>query len=306
MRFDNIVDTIGRTPLVRLNRMTGDNDATIFAKLEFFNPGASVKDRIGVSMIDAAVKAGKLKPGMTIVEPTSGNTGIGLALTAAARGYKCILTMPETMSAERIALLKAYGAEVVLTPGADGMKGAIDRAAEIAAAEGCFQPFQFNNPANPAIHRKTTALEIIEDLAGLRLDALVVGVGTGGTVSGLGRVLRDKFVCRVYAVEPEASPVLSGGEPGKHKIQGMGAGFIPGNYDASVVDEVIKVGDENAAATARELARREGILGGISSGANVWAAKQVARELGKGKITVTIVCDTGERYLSTGLFDDES
>ncbi len=306
MRFDNIVDSIGHTPLVRINRMTGKDDATIFAKLEFFNPGASVKDRIGVSMIDAAVKAGKLKQGMTIVEPTSGNTGIGLAITAAARGYKCVLTMPDTMSAERVALLKAYGAKVVLTPGADGMKGAIAKAAEIAAADGCFQPFQFNNPANPAIHRESTALEILEDLSGLRLDAVVVGVGTGGTISGLGRVLKAKFVCRVCAVEPEASPVLSGGEPGKHKIQGIGAGFIPDNYDVNVVDDVIQVKDEDAASTARELARKEGILGGISSGANVWAALQVARELGKGKTVVTMVCDTGERYLSTGLFADES
>jgi len=303
VRFDNVIDAIGRTPLIRLNRLPGRNAATIYIKAESFNPCSSVKDRIGAAMIGAAEKSGRLKPGMTIVEPTSGNTGIGLAMAAAARGYKCVFTMPDTMSVERRSLMTIFGAEIILTPGSEGMKGAIARAAELASQDGCFQPFQFSNPANPAIHRDTTAVEIINDLGEIRLDAFVAGVGTGGTISGAGGVLKDKYNCSVYAVEPEDSPVISGGEPGPHKIQGIGAGFIPDNYDPSVADEVIKVSNENALQTARELARQEGILGGISSGANVWAARQVAEKLGAGKTVVTFVCDTGERYLSTAMYE---
>lgn len=303
MRFDNVIDAIGRTPLIRLNRLPGDRAATVYVKAESFNPCSSVKDRIGAAMIIAAEKAGKLKPGMTIVEPTSGNTGIALAMTAAAKGYKCIFTMPDTMSVERRALMAIFGAEIVLTPGSEGMKGAIAKAAELASKEGCFQPLQFSNPANPAVHRDTTAVEIINDLAELKLDAFVAGVGTGGSISGAGRVLKDKYGCRVYAVEPADSPVISGGKPGPHKIQGIGAGFIPDNYDPSVADEIITVSNENAVQTARELARKEGILGGISSGANVWSAVQVAKKLGTGKTVVTFVCDTGERYLSTAMYD---
>ncbi|MBU0985223.1 MAG: cysteine synthase A [candidate division Zixibacteria bacterium] len=303
MRFDNILETVGRTPLVRLNRLTSAEDATVFAKMESFNPCGSVKDRIGVAMITAAEKSGALKPGMTVVEPTSGNTGIALAMAAAARGYKCIFTMPETMSVERRALLKMFGARVVLTPGPEGMKGAIAKAAELAAADGCFQPRQFSNPANPEIHRLTTGPEIIEDMAELHLDAFVAGVGTGGTISGTGSVLKQKYAgCRIVAVEPALSPVLSGGDPGPHPLQGIGAGFVPDNYDASVVDEVMTVDKDDALAVARRLSSEEGILAGISSGAIVWAALQVARKLGPGKNVVTTVCDTGERYVSTPLF----
>jgi cysteine synthase A len=303
MRFDNIADSVGRTPLVRINRMTTPGSATLYAKLESFNPCGSVKDRIGVSMIEAAEEEGRLRPGVTIVEPTSGNTGIGLAMVAAAKGYRCVFTMPETMSVERRSLLKMLGAEIVLTPGPEGMKGAIAKANELVERHGYFQPMQFSNPANPEIHRRTTAVEIINDLDDIHLDALVAGVGTGGTISGTGAVLKDKYHCRVVAVEPDASPVLSGGEPGPHPIQGIGAGFVPDNYDAGVVDEVIRVKNEDALQTARDLAAREGVLAGISSGAIVWAALQVAARLGEGKTVVTIVADTGERYLSTALFE---
>ena len=305
MRFDDIIQAIGRTPLVRINRLTGENSATIYGKMESLNPGSSVKDRIGAAMIEAAERDGALRPGMTIVEPTSGNTGIALAMIAAAKGYRCILTMPETMSLERRAILKMYGAEIILTPGPEGMKGAIKKAEELAAQDGHFQPFQFSNPANPEIHRLTTGPEIIADLGDQNLHAFVAGVGTGGTVSGAGEVLKDKYGCRIYAAEPEASPVISGGEPGPHPIQGIGAGFIPENYHAGVVDEVIRVKNEDAFHIARQLARQEGILAGISAGANVWAAMQVAEKLGPGKTVVTIICDTGERYLSTALFNDQ-
>jgi cysteine synthase len=304
MRFDNIVDAIGRTPLVRLNRMPVKGSATIYSKLESFNPGSSVKDRIAAAMILAAEADGRLKPGHTIVEPTSGNTGIGLAMVAAARGYRCLFTMPETMSLERRAILKAYGAELVLTPGPEGMKGAIKRAEELATVPGFFMPSQFDNPANPEIHRKTTAVEIINDLGDLHLDAFIAGVGTGGTVSGTGQVLKENYGCLVVAVEPEASPVLSGGQPGPHPIQGIGAGFVPKNYDPNVVDKIIKVPNADAMATGRRLAREEGILSGISCGANTWAALQVARELGSGKTVVVILPDSGERYLSTILFTE--
>jgi len=303
VRYDSIVDTIGGTPLVRLNRLPQAGSATIYAKIESFNPGSSVKDRIGAAMIDAAEREGSLKPGMTIVEPTSGNTGIGLALVAAARGYRCIFTMPETMSTERRALLKFFGAEIVLTPAEGGMKAAIAQADELCRGDGYFQPFQFSNPANPRIHRDTTAREIIDDLGELGLNVFVAGVGTGGTVSGAGAVLKDHFGCRVVAVEPDASPVLSGGAPGPHHIQGIGAGFVPDNFDAEVVDRIMRVTNEDALATARRLAREEGILAGISSGAIIWAACRLAAELGAGKTVVAIVCDTGERYLSTALFD---
>ncbi|MFH1685990.1 MAG: cysteine synthase A [bacterium] len=301
MRFDNIGDAIGRTPLIKLNRLTAGDSATVYAKMESFNPGGSVKDRIGVAMIDAAEKSGHLRPGMTIVEPTSGNTGIGLAMVAASRGYKCVMTMPETMSVERRSILGLLGAEIVLTPGPDGMKGAIAKAEEIAARDGFFQPLQFSNPANPEIHTVTTGPEIIADLGDIKLDAFVAGVGTGGTISGTGRVLKDRYGCRIVAVEPEASPVLSGGKPGPHPIQGIGAGFVPDNYHADVVDEVLTVAVKDAVQTARDLAAKEGMLAGISSGAIVWAALQVAKRLGPGKTVVTIVCDTGERYLSTML-----
>ncbi|MBD3401895.1 cysteine synthase A [candidate division GN15 bacterium] len=304
MRFNNVIEAIGRTPLIRLNRLTGPDDATVYAKMEAFNPGGSVKDRIGAAMIEAAEREGKLKPGMTIVEPTSGNTGIALAMAAASKGYTCILTMPESMSQERRALLNLFGAKLVLTPADKGMKGAIEKAAELAKADDCYQPFQFANPANPAIHRDTTAPEIIEDLAEVTLDAYVAGVGTGGTISGSGRVLKDRYGCTLVAVEPDASPVISGGEPGPHPLQGIGAGFVPDNYHGDIVDRVMRVKNEDAMRTARDLAAKEGLLAGISSGAIVWAALQVAKELGKGKTVVTFVCDTGERYVSTPLFTE--
>jgi cysteine synthase A len=285
--------------------MGNDGSATVYVKLESANPGGSVKDRIGAAMILEAEKDGRLKPGMTIVEPTSGNTGIALAMVAAAREYECILTMPETMSIERRALLRHFGASIVLTPGADGMKGAIAKAGELATDEGYFMPSQFENPANPAVHRSTTGPEIVRDLEDIHLDAFVVGVGTGGTISGAGRVLKDKYACQVVAVEPDASPVLSGGEPGPHPIQGIGAGFVPENYDPEVVDRVVEVSADNSLATARRLARREGILAGISAGANVWVALETATELGSGKTVVVIVPDTGERYLSTLLFAEQ-
>lgn len=304
MRFNNVLEAIGRTPLIRLNRLTGPEDATVYAKMEAFNPGGSVKDRIGAAMITAAERSGVLRPGMTIVEPTSGNTGIALAMAAAARGYRCVLIMPESMSVERRALMKIFGAELILTPAAEGMKGAIAKANELSAKDGWFQPFQFSNPANPMIHAHTTGPEIVADLGDIHLDAYVAGVGTGGTISGGGRILKDRYGCLVVAVEPEASPVLSGGEPGPHPLQGIGAGFVPDNYDGSIVDRIIRVPNEAALRTARKLASMEGLLSGISSGAIVWAALQVARELGKGKTIVTFVCDTGERYVSTPLFTE--
>ncbi len=303
MKFDNIAATIGRTPLVRLNRLPAENSATVYAKLESFNPGASVKDRIGLSMINAAEKDGRLKPGMTIIEATSGNTGIGLAMIAAIRGYRCVLVMPETMSLERRAVMQVYGAEFVLTPGPDGMKGAIAKAEELSKKKDHFQPLQFSNPANPDIHRLTTGQEIADDFGDTGLDAFVAGVGTGGTITGAGGLLKEKLGSRIVAVEPSASPVLSGGDPGPHMIQGIGGGFIPDNYDGSVVDDIVQVSNEDALATARNLAQKEGVLAGISSGANVFAALQVAAQLGSGKTVAVIVCDTGERYLSTAMFE---
>ncbi len=304
---DNVTALVGNTPLVRINRVTDGAGGEVLAKLEFYNPAKSVKDRIGVAMIDAAEKAGKLGPDVTIVEPTSGNTGIALAMVAAARGYKIILTMPETMSKERRMLLRAYGAELILTPGPEGMGGAIAKAAEIANSDPAkyFMPQQFENPANPAIHRATTAEEIWRDTDGT-VDIVVGGVGTGGTIAGLGKALKDKNAAiKIVAVEPAASPVLSGGQKGPHPIQGIGAGFIPKNYDASVVDEVIQVVNDDAFATARRMAREEGILVGISSGAATWAAVQLAkRPENKGKRIVVIIPSFGERYLSTALFAD--
>ncbi|MCL2410152.1 MAG: cysteine synthase A [Treponema sp.] len=304
MTANNITDLIGNTPLVKINKIN-NTGAVIYAKLESFNPMGSVKDRIGLAMIEAAENDGLLKSGAVIIEPTSGNTGIGLAYVAAVKGYRIVLTMPETMSVERQKLLRALGAEIVLTAGALGMKGAIEKAEELlASTPDAFMPMQFNNPANLAIHEKTTGPEIWNDTDG-KVDILVGGVGTGGTISGSGRFLKSKKPSvKVIAVEPAASPVLSGGQPAPHKIQGIGAGFIPGVYDTSVVDEVIQITEEEAAGLSRRLAKEEGILAGISSGAALGAALVIAsRAENVGKIIVVVLPDTGERYLSTGLWE---
>jgi len=302
---DDITQLIGGTPLVRLRHVGDDTGASIVAKLEFFNPGGSVKDRIAVAMIDAAEEAGLLSPGTTVVEPTSGNTGIALAMVCAARGYRCIFTMPETMSKERRMLLRGYGADLVLTPGPDGMGGAIAKAEEIAKGEGdFFMPQQFENPANPAIHARTTAEEIWSDTDG-GVDILVAGVGTGGTITGVGHVLKErKPGVQIVAVEPAASPVLSGGAKGPHPIQGIGAGFVPAVLDTGVYDEVVTVENQDAFDTAHRLAHEEGLLVGISSGAATWAAVEVARRPeNAGKLVVVIIPSFGERYLSTALFE---
>jgi cysteine synthase A len=301
--FNDIVATVGNTPLIKLNRIATGLSANIFVKAEFFNPLASVKDRIGRAMIEAGEREGRIKQGTVIVEPTSGNTGIALAFVCAARGYKLILTMPETMSVERRVLLRMLGAEIVLTPGAEGMKGAIARANDILAQQGDrgFMPQQFENPANPEIHRRTTAEEIWAATKG-NIDAFVSGVGTGGTITGVSEVIKSRKAIKTFAVEPSASPVLSGGKPGPHKIQGIGAGFIPKNCNTKIIDEVIQVSNDDAFETARQLALQDGILGGISTGANVWAAIQVAkRPEFAGKNIVTVGCSFGERYISTAL-----
>jgi cysteine synthase A len=303
---NNITQLIGSTPLVRLNRLADKSQAQVVVKLESFNPAGSVKDRIGVAMIDAAEKAGMIKPDTIILEPTSGNTGIALAMVCAARGYRCALTMPDTMSKERRMLLRAYGAELILTPGVEGMAGAIQKAEEMAAADKrYFIPQQFNNPANPEIHRRTTAEEIWQDTGG-GVDVLVAGVGTGGTLTGVGEVIKArKPTFKAVAVEPDGSALLSGGAKGPHLLQGLGPGFIPQVLNTRVVDEVIRVKNEDALDTARRMAREEGLLVGISSGAAVWAALQVAGRLeNAGKLIVVIAPDFGERYLSTALFAD--
>ena len=295
----DITELIGKTPLVRLNRLSPTGGATIYGKVEFFNPGGSIKDRICLNMINEAERLGHLKPGGTIVEPTSGNTGIGLALVSAVRGYKLILVMPESMSMERASLLSSYGAQLVLTPAWEGMKGSIREAESIIAQNpSYYMPDQFSNPANPAMHKKTTALEILDALDG-KVDAFVAAVGTGGTITGCGELFKERNRdVLVIAVEPAGSPVLSGGEPGPHKIQGIGAGFVPKVLNRAVIDRVMTVTDDEAYQTAKQLSKKEGLLVGISAGANVFAAQKVAQELGPGKNVVTILCDTGERYIS--------
>ena len=305
---NSVVDLIGGTPIVKLNRLVDDSSADVYLKLEYMNPGSSVKDRIALAMIEAAEKSGDLKPGSTIIEPTSGNTGIGLAMVAAAKGYRAILVMPETMSIERRRLLKAYGAELVLTPGPEGMGGAIRKAEELAKENGYFIPQQFKNISNPEVHRLTTGPEIVDAFGDEGLDAFIAGIGTGGTITGAGEVLKEKYNdIKIYAVEPADSPVLSGGKPGPHKIQGIGAGFVPDILNSEVYDGIIKVSTEDAFEYARRAGKEEGVLGGISSGAAIYAALQVAKELGKGKKVLAIIPSNGEHYLSTPLyqFDEE-
>lgn len=305
----SVTELIGDTPIVRLNRVVPEGSAEVYVKLEYQNPGSSVKDRIAIAMVEAAERDGLLKAGDTIIEPTSGNTGIGLAMVAAAKGYKAILVMPETMSLERRNLLRAYGAQIVLTPGAEGMKGAIARAEAILSEnDNYFMPQQFKNIANVKVHQNTTGPEIVEAINGYdgKLDAFISGIGTGGTITGTGAVLKENFPdIRIYAVEPAASPILSGGKPGPHKIQGIGAGFIPDILDTQIYDEIIQVENEAAFETSRIVAREEGILGGISSGAAIYAALKVAKELGAGKRVLAILPSNGERYLSTPLYQFE-
>lgn len=301
---NSVTDLVGKTPIVKLNRLTGPEDAEIYLKLEYFNPGSSVKDRIALSMIEAAEQNGDIKIGDTIIEPTSGNTGIGIAMIAAAKGYKTVLVMPETMSLERRNLLRAYGADLILTPGPDGMKGAIAKATEFAKENGWFMPQQFNNEANPEVHRLTTGPEIVEAMD--HLDAFISGIGTGGTITGAGGVLKKNFPgIEIVAVEPRDSAILSGGQPGPHKIQGIGAGFVPEILDTKIYDTIIQVSNEDAYETARKVAREEGILGGVSSGAAIYAAVEVAKRLGKGKKVLAILPSNGERYLSTPLYQFE-
>ncbi|MFX0112667.1 cysteine synthase A [Bacillus pumilus] len=299
---NSVFELIGNTPVVKLNRLVDEDSAEVYLKLEYMNPGSSVKDRIALAMIEDAESKGTLKAGDTLIEPTSGNTGIGLAMVAAAKGINAILVMPDTMSQERRNLLRAYGAELVLTPGAEGMKGAIKKAEELAEEHGYFMPQQFNNEANAEIHRRTTGKEILEQFDG-ELDAFIAGVGTGGTITGAGEVLKEAIPSiQLYAVEPTDSPVLSGGKPGPHKIQGIGAGFIPSILNKEVYDGIIQVKNEDAFELARKAAKEEGILGGISSGAAIYAALQTAKKLGKGKKVLAIIPSNGERYLSTPLY----
>ncbi len=303
-KSDNVIAQIGNTPLVRLSPFEGKNSAAIWGKLESFNPGGSIKDRISLAMIEAAEKDGCLKPGATVVEPTSGNTGIGLSMICAVKKYKLILTMPDTMTIERRRLLAAYGAEIVLTPGAQGMRGAVQKAEELAAEHGYLIPQQFKNPANPEVHRQITAPEIIKAMAGLSIDGFVAGVGTGGTITGVGEVLKKHNpAIHIGAVEPADSAILSGGQPGPHKIQGIGAGFIPDVLNTAIYDEVFRIANDEAYDITNRLSREAGLLVGISSGAAVCGAIQLAKKLGKGKNVVVILPDTGERYLSTGVFD---
>ena len=301
---NNVSELIGETPIVKLHNLGTENSADIYAKLEYFNPGSSVKDRIANAMIGQAEIDGLLEPGGTIIEPTSGNTGIGLAMVAAAKGYKLVVTMPDTMSKERRNLLSAYGAEIILTPGAKGMKGAIEKASELVTEPGYYMP-QFNNEANPRVHEASTGQEIIAQMPE-GLDAFVSGIGTGGTITGVGRVLKATYEnVKIYAVEPEDSPILSGGSPGPHKIQGIGAGFIPEVLDTGIYDEVLKISNEEAFSAARHVAKTQGILGGISSGAAISAAIKVAANLEKGQKVLAILPDNGERYLSTALYEYE-
>ncbi|RFA35854.1 cysteine synthase A [Virgibacillus dokdonensis] len=298
----SVAELIGETPIVKLKGIVDEDSADIYVKLEFMNPGSSVKDRIALAMVEAAEREGKLKPGDTIIEPTSGNTGIGLAMVAAAKDYKAILVMPDTMSLERRNLLRAYGAELVLTPGAEGMKGAIHKAEELQKAHGYFMPQQFNNLANPDIHEKTTGKEIIAQMSD-GLDAFIAGIGTGGTITGAGKVLKDHFDhLQVFAVEPASSAVLSGEKPGPHKIQGIGAGFVPSILNTEIYDDIYQIENDEAYEVAREVATNNGILGGVSAGAAIAAAKKVAKKLGKGKKVLAIFPDNGERYLSTPLY----
>ncbi|KZZ86547.1 cysteine synthase A [Bacillus sp. SJS] len=305
MRVANSIhELIGETPIVKLNKLVEDDYADVYLKLEFMNPGSSVKDRIALAMIEAAEKNGSLKPGDTLIEPTSGNTGIGLAMVAAAKGINAILVMPDTMSMERRNLLRAYGAELVLTPGAEGMGGAIRKAEELSKEHGYFMPQQFKNEANPEVHRLTTGPEIVRQMD--QLDAFISGIGTGGTITGAGEVLKENFPgIKIYAVEPADSPVLSGGKPGPHKIQGIGAGFVPDILNTELYEEIIPVKNEDAFEYARLAAKTEGVLGGISSGAAIYAALKVAKELGKGKKVLAIIPSNGERYLSTPLYQFE-
>lgn len=303
---NNIAELIGETPIVKLKNEHPDKQADVYVKLEFMNPGSSVKDRIALSMIEAAEEEGILKAGDTIVEPTSGNTGIGIAMVAAAKGYRTVIVMPDTMSQERRNLLRAFGAELVLTPGSEGMKGAIAKAEQLEKEHGYFMPQQFNNMANPEVHARTTGQEIVKQLPD-GLDAFISGVGTGGTVSGAGKVLKEHYEdIKIYAVEPEDSAILSGKEAGPHKIQGIGAGFVPNTLNVDIYDSVIQVSNDAAFATAREVAKADGILGGISSGAAIYAAKQVAEKLGPNKRVLAILPSNGERYLSTPLYDFET
>ncbi|MDD4751857.1 MAG: cysteine synthase A [Desulfitobacteriaceae bacterium] len=299
---ENITELIGRTPIIRLNRLAAAGGASILLKLEFFNPGASIKDRTALGMIEQGEKDGRLKPGSVIIEPTSGNTGIGLAMIAAARGYKMVVVMPDNMSPERKKLIEAFGAEVILTPAAQGMQGAIDLANKMATEEGYFLPQQFENFANPMVHKKTTAREIIAQTQG-KVDVFVAAVGTGGTLSGTGQGLKEAILgLKVVGVEPAASPVLSGGKPGIHKIQGIGAGFVPKTLNREIIDKVVSVSDDDAIETTRRLAREEGVLAGISTGAAVWAAVRIAQNLSPDKVVLTIAPDTGERYLSSEIY----